>query len=235
VLRLADGGELATRTVIVASGVRVRRLPIPGLEQFEDTCVYYAATPIEAQQCVGDPVVVVGGGNSAGQAAVFLAGQAAEVRLVVRENSLDENMSRYLADRITQDPRIEVHLHTTVEDLEGESGRLEAVVVKDTVTDEQERLPARDLMVFIGGVPSTSWLPDSVALDSGGYVLTGPGAQRATKRGESDGHPQLLETSLPGVFAAGDVRSGSVKRVASAAGEGAMAVRMVHEHLASTR
>jgi thioredoxin reductase (NADPH) len=236
VLRFADGGELATRTVIVASGVRVRRLPVPGLEQFEDTCVYYAATPIEAQQCVGDPVVVVGGGNSAGQAAVFLAGQAAEVRLVVRENSLDENMSRYLADRITQDPRIEVHLHTTVEDLEGESGRLEAVVVKDTVTDEQQRLPARDLMVFIGGVPSTSWLPDSVALDSGGYVLTGRDAHRATKRGESDGHhPLLLETSSPGVFAAGDVRSGSVKRVASAVGEGAMAVRMVHERLATMR
>jgi thioredoxin reductase (NADPH) len=236
VLQFADGGEVAARTVIVASGVRVRRLPVPGLEQFEDTCVYYAATPIEAQQCVGDPVVVVGGGNSGGQAAVFLAGHAAEVHLVVREHSLDENMSRYLADRITQDPRIEEHLHTTVEDLEGEGGRLEAVVVTDTVTGEQQRLLARDLMVFIGGVPSTSWLPDAVALDSGGYVLTGRDAHRATKRGESDGpHPQLLETSLPGVFAAGDVRSGSVKRVASAAGEGAMAVRMVHEHLATAR
>lgn len=236
VLQFADGGELAARTVIVASGVRVRRLPVPGLEQFEDTCVYYAATPIEAQQCVGDPVVVVGGGNSGGQAAVFLAEHAAEVRLVVLEPRLDENMSRYLADRINQDPRIEVHLHTTVEELEGEGGRLEAVVVKDTVTGERQRLLARDLMVFIGGVPSTSWLPDSVALDSGGYVLTGPDARRTTERGESDGpDPLLLETSLPGVFAAGDVRSGSVKRVASAAGEGAMAVRMVHEHLATAR
>ncbi|MFR9805138.1 FAD-dependent oxidoreductase [Pseudonocardia sp. RS010] len=236
VLRFADGGELATRTVIVASGVRVRRLPVPGLEQFEDTCVYYAATPLEAQQCVGDPVVVVGGGNSGGQAAVFLAGHAAEVHLVVREHGLDENMSRYLADRITQDPRIEVHLHTTVEDLEGEGGRLEAVVVTDTVTGERQRLLARDLMVFIGGEPSTSWLPDSVALDSGGYVLTGPDARRSAQRGKSGGpDPLLLETSLPGVFAAGDVRSGSVKRVASATGEGAMAVRMVHEHLATTR
>jgi thioredoxin reductase (NADPH) len=236
VLRFADGSELATRTVIVASGVRVRRLPVPGLEQFEHTCVYYAATPIEARQCVGDPVVVVGGGNSGGQAAVFLAGHAAEVRLVVREHKLDENMSRYLADRITQDPRIEVHLHTTVEDLEGEGGRLEAVVVTDTVTGERQRLPARDLMVFIGGEPSTSWLPDSVAVDSGGYVLTGPAARRATQRGKSDGpDPLLLETSVSGVFAAGDVRSGSVKRVASAAGDGAMAVRMVHEHLATVR
>jgi thioredoxin reductase (NADPH) len=117
----------------------------------------------------------------------------------------------------------------------GEGGRLEAVV-KDTVTGERQRLPARDLMVFIGGVPSTSWLPDTVALDSGGYVLTGPDARRAKEQGESGGpDPLLLETSLPGVFAAGDVRSGSVKRVASAAGEGAMAVRMVHEHLAATR
>ncbi|MGY1782843.1 FAD-dependent oxidoreductase [Geodermatophilus sp. SYSU D01036] len=236
VLQFADGGELATRTVIVASGVRVRRLPVPGLEEFESTCVYYAATPIEAQQCVGDPVVVVGGGNSGGQAAVFLADHAAEVSLVVREQSLEENMSRYLADRITQDPRIAVHPHTTVEGLEGEGGRLQAVVVEDTVTGERTRLPARDLMVFIGGVPSTSWLPDTVALDSGGYVLTGPDARRAREQGESGGSdPLLLETSLPGVFAAGDVRSGSVKRVASAAGEGAMAVRMVHEHLAATR
>jgi thioredoxin reductase (NADPH) len=236
VLHFADGGQLATRTVIIASGVRVRRLPVPGLEQFEDTCVYYAATPIEAQQCAGDAVVVVGGGNSGGQAAVFLAGHAAQVHLVVRENSLDENMSRYLADRITQDARIEVHLHTQVEEPVGEGRRLEAVVVKDLVTGERRRLPANDLMVFIGGEPSTSWLPDSVALDSGGYVLTGPDARRATERAEADGpDPLLLETSLPGVFAAGDVRSGSVKRVASAAGEGAMAVRLVHEHLATAR
>jgi thioredoxin reductase (NADPH) len=156
--------------------------------------------------------------------------------MVVMESRLDENMSRYLADRITQDPRIEVYLHSVVEELEGEGGRLEAVVVKDTVTGERQRLPARDLMVFIGGVPSTSWLPETVSLDSGGYVLTGPDARRAREQGGSDGpDPQLLETSLPGVFAAGDVRSGSVKRVASAAGEGAMAVRMVHEHLAKTR
>ncbi|WP_245707531.1 FAD-dependent oxidoreductase [Pseudonocardia oroxyli] len=236
VLRFADGDELVTRTVIVASGVRVRRLPVPGLDRFEDTCVYYAATPLEAQQCVGDPVVVVGGGNSAGQAAIFLSGHAAEVHLVVLEHTLGENMSRYLADRIAQDPRVEVHLHTAVEELAGADGRLEAVGVRDTVTGAQQRLPARDLMVFIGGEPSTSWLPDSVALDSGGYVLTGPGARRPGRTGApGDAEPLLLETSLPGVFAAGDVRSGSVKRVASAAGEGAMAVRMVHEHLAALR
>jgi thioredoxin reductase (NADPH) len=233
VLLLADGGHVSARCVIVATGVRIRRLPVPQLTQFEDTCVYYAATPVEAQACVGDPVVVVGGGNSAGQAAAFLADHAAEVRMVVMEARLDENMSRYLADRIRQDPRIEVHLHTVVQDLVGERGRLEAVVVRDTVTGELKQLPARDLMVFIGGIPSTSWLPGSVTVDSGGYVVTGPGARRAGE--DWLPAPLLLETSLPGIFAAGDVRSGSIKRVASAVGEGAMAVRMVHEHLATAR
>jgi thioredoxin reductase (NADPH) len=240
VLRFADGSDVTTRCVIVATGVRVRRLPVPGLEQFEDTCVYYAATPVEAQQCVGDPVVVIGGGNSAGQAAVFLADHAAEVRMVVREATLDENMSRYLADRIVRDPRIEVHLQTEVEALEGAGTRLEAVLVRDTTTGERQRLPARDVMVFIGGSPSTSWLPDTVALDAGGYIVTGaearyPSAAGVESAGEDVGPPMLLETSLPGIFAAGDVRSGSVKRVASAVGEGAMAVRMVHEHLATAR
>ena len=236
VLRLADGTEIVGRCVVVATGVRVRRLPVPGLEEFEDTCVYYAATSAEAQQCVGDPVVIVGGGNSAGQAATFMADHAAQVRLVALESSLDENMSRYLADRIERDPRIEVRLHTEVERLEGERGRLETVVVKDTVTRELDRLPARDLMVFIGGTPSTSWLPESVTVDAGGYVVTGPAAARADGAAEVPRDAALLlETSLPGVFAAGDVRSGSVKRVAAAVGEGAMAVRCVHEHLSRTR
>lgn len=232
VLRLEDGAEVTGRCVIVATGVRVRQLPVPGLERF-GACVYYAATPVEAHACVGDAVVIVGGGNSAGQAALFMADHAAEVRMAVREAALEEYMSRYLADRIIRDPRIEVHLHTLVEGLEGEHGRLEAVVARDTVSDERQRLPARDLMVFIGGDPSTSWLPESVAVDAGGYVVTGPDA-----RGRDAGpaaEPLLLETSLPGVFAAGDVRSGSVKRVASAVGEGAMAVRLVHEHLATAR
>jgi thioredoxin reductase (NADPH) len=230
-VRLDDGATVTGRCVIVATGVHIRRLPVPGLEEFE-ACVYYAATPVEAHACVGDPVVVVGGGNSAGQAALFMADHAAEVRMAVREEALAENMSRYLADRIVQDPRIEVHLHTVVEELLGEHGRLAAVVARDTVSDERQRLPARDLMVFIGGDPSTSWLPDSVAVDAGGYVMTGPDACRVTGR---TAETLLLETSLPGVFAAGDVRSGSVKRVASAIGEGAMAVRLVHEHLATSR
>jgi thioredoxin reductase (NADPH) len=236
VLRLSDGGEVAARCVLVATGVRVRRLRVPGLERFEHTCVYYAATPVEAQQCVGDPVVVVGGGNSAGQAAMFLADHAAEVRMVIRESRLDEYMSRYLADRIAQDGRIEVHLHTEVRDAEGTHGRLAAVVVEDTTSGRRYRLPARNVMVFIGGVPNTAWLPEAVAIDSGGYVLTGPGARRTANGQQAAGPaPLLLETSLPGMFAAGDVRSGAVKRVASAVGEGAMAVRLVHEYLATAR
>jgi thioredoxin reductase (NADPH) len=156
--------------------------------------------------------------------------------MVVRESRLDEQMSRYLADRIIHDPRIKVHLNTEVRELSGEGGRLEAVVVEDRTTGQRQRLPARDLMVFIGGDPCTSWLPDSVAVDSGGYIVTGADAGRARGSVEADGTtPLLLETSLPGVFAAGDVRSGSIKRVASAVGEGAMAVRLVHEHLAATR
>jgi thioredoxin reductase (NADPH) len=173
--------------------------------------------------------VVVGGGNSGGQAALFLADHAVGLRLVVREPALDVNMSRYLADRILRDPRIELHLHTEVRELVGEPGALEAVVIEDIVTGERRTVPARELAVFIGASPCTGWLGDAVALDSGGYVLTGADASREGQ----DGAPLVLETSVRGVFAAGDVRSGSVKRVASAVGEGAMAVRMVHERLAT--
>ena len=229
-LRTVGGETIAALAVVVASGARYRRLPVPRLAEFEPTSVIYAATVVEARMCAGDPVVVVGGGNSAGQAALFLADAAAEVRLVVREHDLDENMSRYLADRILRDSRIEEHLHTEVRELVGERGALEAVGVEDTTTGDRRTLPARMLAVFIGAAPCTWWLRDAVALDDRGYVLTGAAAGRD---GAKD--PRILEASAPGVFAAGDVRSGSVKRVASAVGEGAMAVRMVHEYLASTR
>lgn len=234
-VRLADGDAIPTRTLVVATGARYRRLPVPRLEEFEQTSVYYAATLVEAQLCVDDPVVVVGGGNSAGQATLFLADHARSVRLVAREHSLDEYMSRYLADRIQRDPRIEVRLHSEVRGLEGEDGRLEAVVVEDTTSGERAELPARELMVFIGASPCTGWLAGAVALDDGGYVRTG----RALAHPDDDGGdggatestPTTLETDVPGVFAAGDVRSGSIKRVASAVGEGAMAVRLAHEYL----
>ncbi|HEY2192967.1 MAG TPA: FAD-dependent oxidoreductase [Actinomycetospora sp.] len=235
VVRLSGGDAVPTRTLVVATGAQYRRLPVPRLEEFEQTSVYYAATLVEAQLCVDDPVVVVGGGNSAGQATLFLADHARSVRLVAREHSLDEYMSRYLADRVLCDPRIEVHLHSEVRDLEGEGGRLEAVVVEDTTSGTRAELPASELMVFIGASPCTGWLAGAVALDDGGYVRTGPALAALDDdggdRGTTERTPTTLETDVPGVFAAGDVRSGSIKRVASAVGEGAMAVRLAHEYL----
>jgi thioredoxin reductase (NADPH) len=225
---LADGQELRARAVVIASGVQYRKLPVARLEELEGTSVYYAATLMEAQLCRGDPVVVVGGGNSAGQAAMFLTGFAECVRLVVREHELTENMSRYLADRIEANAAIEVHLHTEVRELCGDPA-LEAVVAEDTATGEKHRLPARALFVFIGAQPHTDWLGGMVELDAGGYILTGPDA--CDDEDANAPLPLMLETSQPGVFAAGDVRSGSVKRVASAVGEGSIAIRMVHERI----
>jgi thioredoxin reductase (NADPH) len=234
VVRIDDGQELAARTVIVATGVHYRKLPIAGLEPYEGTSVFYAATLMEAQVCRNDPVVVVGGGNSAGQATVFLSRYAAEVHLVVREEDLSVSMSRYLADRIEQKLNVEVITHSEVRDVTG-NGALEAVVIEDNRTGQRRTLPARALFVFIGAEPHTAWLGDQVALDESGYVLTG---QEAADAAAENGHwegveraPLLLETSLPGVLAVGDVRRGSIKRVASAVGEGSMAVRLVHEHL----
>jgi thioredoxin reductase (NADPH) len=221
-VRLADGGTLRTRAVVIASGARYRKLPVPRLEEYEATCVYYAATQMEARLCLGDPIVIVGGGNSAGQATVFLSRHAARVSLVVREPDLGVSMSRYLADRIAQLENVEVLLHHEVRELRG-SGCLDAVVAEDNESGERRTLPARALFVFIGARPNTSWLPDAVALDEGGYVLTGPDTGRSGAL--------YLETSLPGVLAAGDVRHGSIMRVASAVGEGAMAVKLVHAHL----
>jgi thioredoxin reductase (NADPH) len=233
VVELDDGREAMARTVVIATGAHYRRLPVPRLEEFEETNVFYAATEIEARVCAHDPVVVVGGGNSAGQATLFLADHAAKVRLVVREHTLDEFMSRYLADRILDDPRIEVLVHTEVRELVGERGALEAVVVEDTTTGRRHTVEARELMVFIGAEPCTDWLAGVLELDSGGYIRTGAAAagRGAEAFAELGRTPMPLETSVPGVFAAGDVRSGSVQRVAAAVGEGAMAVRLVHEHL----
>ena len=240
-LRLEDGGTLSARTVVVATGARYRRPPVPRLADFEETCVYYASTQVEAMLCASDPVAVVGGGNSAGQATTFLAEHTAgPVYLVVREPSPDQNMSRYLADRIERDPRVRVLPHSEVRELIGD-GRLEALVVEDLGSGERHRLEVRDLFVFIGAEPATGWLAGSLARDSGGYLLTGPTAAGADGTGAGGidefaslgRDPLLLETSAPGVFAAGDARSGSVPRVAAAVGDGAMAVRLVHQHLAS--
>jgi thioredoxin reductase (NADPH) len=232
-VKLDGGVSISARTVVIATGARYRRLDMPRLEQFEETSVYYAATQVEARVCRHDPVAVVGGGNSAGQATVFLARQAARVQLVVREDALSRNMSRYLVDRIERLGNVEVLLNTEVRKLLGDD-TLEAVVVEDNRTGERRTLDARAMFVFIGVRPHTRWLADQFALDDNGFILTGAdaaGPNGAGRPEQADRRPLTLETSRPGVFAAGDVRSGSVKRVASAVGEGAMAVRLVHDHL----
>jgi thioredoxin reductase (NADPH) len=222
IARLDEGQELQTRALLIATGARYRKLPVPDLERYEGTCVYYAATRVEALMCSGDPVVVVGGGNSAAQASLFLAQHATSVTLLIRHDDLARDMSRYLADRLAQST-VRVCTATEVRELVGHDDQLEAIVVADRRTGEARRLDARALFVFIGAEPHTGWLGDLVGLDEHGFVLTGPAA----------GRTGALETSRPGVFAAGDVRSGSIKRVASAVGEGAMAVRFVHAEFAA--
>jgi thioredoxin reductase (NADPH) len=227
-LSLDDGTQVMARTVVIATGVRYRRLDVPRLEEFEGSSVFYAATIVEAQMCAGDPVVVVGGGNSAGQASLFLSKHSVRVHLLVRDGDLGESMSRYLIDQIERNPNVEVRLHHEVRELVGNRD-LEAVVAEDNRTGETTPIPARALFVFIGAEPHTRWLGDRLALDPRGFILTGTDAR-------TDGvEPLPLETTLPGVFAVGDVRCGSIKRVASAVGEGSMAVRLVHEHLANRR
>jgi thioredoxin reductase (NADPH) len=182
-------------------------------------------------------VVTVGGGNSAGQATLFLSQYVSRLSLVVREHDLGESMSRYLADRIMRNPAIEVCLHSEVRELIGDEA-LETLVIEDTETGERRRLDARALFVFIGAEPHTEWIKDRVALDDGGYVLTGHDAASTVTDDGRDGarrSPALLETSVPGVFAAGDVRSGSTQRVATAVGDGAIAVRLVHQFLGGRR
>jgi thioredoxin reductase (NADPH) len=239
-VRLADDREVLARTVLIASGARYRKLSVPRLEEFEGSSVYYAATLTEARICTGDPIVVVGGGNSAGQATLFLSRYATELRLLIRGDSLSGDMSRYLADRIERS-HVEVLLDTEVRALEGE-GTLEGVIAENKRTGELQRLPARAMFVFIGADPHTGWLRECVALDRHGFVLTGPAAAVALPEGDAAAaalpegergarQPLLLETSRPGVLAAGDVRSGSIKRVASAIGEGSMAVRLVYDFL----
>lgn len=232
-VQLDDGATLHGHTVVIATGARYRRLPVPRLEEFEETSVFYAATLVEAQVCRRAEIAVVGGGNSAGQAALFLSSQASHVRLLVRHDDVGRDMSRYLVDRIERSPTIEVLPHTEVRALHG-GGELETIEVEDNHTGERRELPARRLFVFIGAEPHTQWLGDEVALDDHGFVLTGAAVSDGTTVPGALPRPRLvLETSLPGVFAAGDVRSGSIKRVASAVGEGSMAVRLAYEHLQS--
>jgi thioredoxin reductase (NADPH) len=233
VVTLMDGTRLRSRCVLVSSGVEYRRLEVPRFGDFEGAGVYYAATEMEARLCRGEEVVVVGGGNSAGQAIVFLADQARQVHVLLRGGDLGAKMSRYLVDRIEQLPNVTVHGGTTVTGLEGD-GHLGQVQARRG--DELLHFDTSSLFLFIGASPNTEWLRGCVELDRNGFVVTGTALPPGTAQGErwkaAGRTPFILETSLPGVFAAGDVRSGSVKRCASAVGEGSMAVMFMHAHLA---
>ena len=226
--------RLPARTVVIATGAEYRKLPIADVARFEGAGVYYAATFMESQLCEGEEVIVVGAGNSAGQAAVFLAQTTRRVHLLVRSGKLADTMSRYLIRRIEDHPAIERHFHTEIVALEG-NGRLERVSWRDKQSGEVEQHPIRHVFTMTGAVPSTAWLGGCVALDEKGFVKTGRDLSPedlAAARWPLARPPHLLETSLPGVFAVGDVRSGSVKRAASAVGEGSIAISSVHQVLA---
>jgi thioredoxin reductase (NADPH) len=230
---VGDGQRLPARAVIIATGAEYRRLAIDNLSRFDGAGVYYAATHMEAQLCAGDEVVVVGGGNSAGQAAVFLAESARRVHMVIRSGGLADTMSRYLIRRIEDHPAIERHVHTEIVSLEG-NGHLERVGWRDNETGRVETHGIRHVFTMTGAVPSTRWLQSCLALDPKGFIKTGPDLlpeDLAGARWPLPRPPHLLETCLPGVFAIGDVRSGSLKRVASAVGEGSVAIAAVHQVL----
>ena len=228
VLKLQDGSEVRSRAVIIATGVAYRRLGVPALEALVGAGVFYGAATVEAQAVAGQRAFVVGGGNSAGQAALHLAKYARQVTILVRSGSLAASMSAYLIREIGSAPNVEVRYQAEVAGGGGD-GRLEHLELRDQRSGKVELVPAAGLFVLIGAEPFTDWLPPAVGRDQWGFILAGPDTGEAWAH---DRAPFLFETSMPGVFAVGDVRHGSVKRVASAVGEGSIAIHQVHEYLA---
>jgi thioredoxin reductase (NADPH) len=231
-IRFSNGEMVTATSVIIATGARYNRLPLDRLTEYEGVGVYYAATQMEAQACVGGPVVVVGGGNSAGQAALYLARACTNVRIVIRGESLSNSMSRYLIDQIARHPTIQVSPRTEVIGLVGNE-KLEGIDLRDNSTQETTTIPLCGLFVFIGANPNTEWLGGQLAEDDHGFLLTGLDIP-ASQLDETGRTPLALETSRPGIFCVGDVRSRSIKRVAAAVGEGSMAVRLIFERLEAT-
>ena len=228
-----NGAQIPTRTVIIATGAEYRRPELKNLERFEGMGVYYGATFLESQFCKGEEVIVVGGGNSAGQAAVFLAESAKCVHMLIRSAGLAESMSRYLIRRIEDNPKIVLHTHTEIVTLEG-GIHLESVQWGNSITKEIEKHQINNVFVMAGAAPNTAWLDGCIALDSKGFIKTGSDLlpeYLSTRGWPIARQPYSFETSLPGIFAVGDVRAGSIKRVASAVGEGSMAISFIHKVL----
>jgi thioredoxin reductase (NADPH) len=233
ILKLADGTEISCHALMIATGVSYRKLNVPGCEPLTGAGVYYGAAMTEAIACQGEHVYIVGGANSAGQAAMYFSRYASKVIMLVRGESLTKSMSQYLIDQIGSTPNIEVCPYCSVVAVEG-NGHLEKIAIANSQTGETQHVPAKSLFIFIGASPQTDWLSGVVERDEKGFVLTGTDLVRDRQRPRGwtlDRTPFLLEASVPGIFVAGDVRHGSVKRVASGVGEGAIAVQFIHQYL----
>ena len=236
-IKLADGFELSCHALLLATGVQWRTLDIPGIDRLQGAGVYYGGGTSEAMACKGETVYIIGGANSAGQAAMHFAKFAGKVVMLVRGNSLASTMSHYLIEQIEKTPNIEVWPQTSVVEVHGDT-RLSGITILRAVSGETQQLPASSLFIFIGASPRTKWLGDLIACDDRGFILSGPDLLRDGKRPATwtlDRDPGLLEASVPGIFAVGDVRHGSIKRVASGVGEGAVVVQFIHQYLAKVQ
>lgn len=232
-ITLTDGSEISCHALILALGVSWRRLNVPGLEQLTGAGVYYGAAQTEALSCQDEDVYIIGGANSAGQAAMYFSKYARKVTMLVRGDSLTKSMSQYLIEQIAETPNITVQVHSSVVEVKGETS-LEAITIANAVTGEQQTVPATSLFIFIGAQPRTDWLDGVVERDDRGFIRTGPDLKHDGHRPKGwslDRDPYLLETNVPGIFAVGDVRHNSVKRVASGVGEGSICVQFVHQYL----
>ncbi len=231
IVQLSDGQEITCHVCLIATGVAYRKVDIPGAEQLTGAGVYYGAALAEAKACADEIVYIVGGANSAGQAAMYFSRYAGKVHMLVRADSLNKSMSKYLIDQIKATPNITVETCTEIVSMDGD-GHLECLTLK--TSNGEERRPVTSLFIFIGAAPKTDWLPKDIALDAKGFILAGPDLKtQSPKSWKLDRDPYLLETSVPGIFVAGDVRYNSVKRCASAVGEGSIAIQFVHQYLAT--
>jgi thioredoxin reductase (NADPH) len=233
IIKLADGSEISCHALMIATGVQWRRLDVPGIDRLQGAGIYYGGGATEALSCKGEIVYVVGGANSAGQAAMNFAKYAERVIILVRGESLSSTMSQYLIDQVKETPNIQLWTHAGVAEAHGET-HLEEISVLCSDTNKIERVPASAMFIFIGALPRTDWLAGVLERDERGFLLTGPDLMRGGERPKGwtqDRDPFLLETNVPGIFAVGDVRHGSIKRVASGVGEGSVAVQFIHQYL----